>query len=352
MSVSQTSARKVAISTVLGPLMSHPRRLVPICALLLAIAAPAVHADDGAPLPETQWLVHGGFDIGRDHSRGVIASADYTGRTNATALDSRYWDAGAAFSRSQSTVEATLLRPSAETRTGAGNAYATYGNERWRGVLGFDATKDEGFRKSQRWSVGVDFAHGGFDANLTASRRRTVFDDFTISVRAAELLGINLPAALTVDCSITDKGIGARLGYSGATWGMYANTTSHHYDKAACSSNLALADQLRRLSGADFFNLGGRFFDRARARVGGRIGQNSRLLKSEFGAGISFDLWIPWVVDYSRDKDQFGEASTSNYSISGTLRLSSNVSIDLTLGNTSGDGGSAQYVGAMLAVAL
>jgi hypothetical protein len=333
--------------------MTHPRhRIALVAALALAAAAPAARADDGAPLPETQWLMHGGVDIGRDHSRGVSVSADYTGRTNATALDSRYWDAGAGFSRSQSTVKATLLRPSTETRTGAGSGYATYGNERWRGVLGFDAAKDEGFRKSQRVSLGVDFAHGGFDANLTASRRRTVFDDFTISVQAAEALGISLPSAITVDCSITDNGLGAKAAYSGATWGVYASSNTYHYKKAACSSNLAIADQLRRLSGEDFFALGGRFFDRARARVGGRIGQNSRLLKSEFAAGFSFDLWIPWAVDYSRDKDQFGEASTSNYSVSGTLRLSSNVSLDLTLGNTSGDGGSAQYVGAMLAVAL
>lgn len=352
MSADPTFVKKEAVSTSLGSVMNQSCRLFLASALLLAAAAPAARADDGAPLPETQWLVHGGFDIGRNHSRGFTASADYTGRNNATALDSRYWDAGAGFSRSQSTVKATLLRQSAETRTGTGSAYATYGNERWRGLLAFDAAKDENFRKSQRVTAGAEFAHGGFDASLTASRRRTVFDDFTIGTQVAERLGINLPSAITVDCSITDNGLGAKVGYSGATWGVYAGTNSYHYKKAACSSSLAIAEQLQRLSSADFFTLGDRFFDRARSRVGGRIGRNSRLLKSEFNAGFSFDLWIPWAVDYSRDKDQFGEASTSNYAVSGTLRLSSNVTIDLTLGNTSGDGGSAQYVGAMLAVAL
>ena len=333
-------------------MFNTPTRIALAATLVLAAATPAALAEEGGPQPESQWLLHGGFDLGRNHSRGVTSSVDYTGRNNATALDSRYWDAGAAFSRSQSTVKATRLRPSAETRTGSGDAYASYGTERWRGVLGFDATKDEGFRKSQRVSAGVDFAHNGFAANLTASRRRTVFDDFILSVQAARFLGISLPAAVNLDCSITDKGIGARLGYQGASWGAYASGNSYHYDKAACSANFALPDVLRRLSDSDFFALGGRFFDRARGRVGGRIGQNSRLLKNEFGVGFNLAWGLQWSVDYLRSKDQFGAASTSNYSLTGTLGLASNVSLDMTIGNTSGDGGGAQYLGLMLAVAM
>ena len=319
---------------------------------LIAALAPAVHAEDGALLADSQWLVHGGGDVGKDHSRGVSASIDYTGRTNANASDSRYWDAGGAFSRSQSTVKSTALRPETETRTGTGNAYASYGSERWRGVLGFDATKDEGLRKSQRVSGGVDFAHGAFGANLTASRRRTTFDDFTISAAAAALLGIPLGTDAIVGCSITDKGVGARVGYNGASFGAYASGNTYHYDKAACATNFVLPDRLQRLSDADFFELAGRFLDRARSRMGGRIGQNSRLLKSEFGAGFSFAWKIQWAVDYMRYEDQFGGATGSNYSLTGTLGLASNVSLDLTLGNTSGDGGSAPYLGVMLAVGL
>jgi hypothetical protein len=320
--------------------------------LLLASLTPAVHAEDGALLADSQWLVHGGGDVGKDHSRGVSASIDYTGRSNSNASDSRYWDAGGAFSRSQSTVKATVLRPETETRTGTGNAYASYGSERWRGVLGFDATKDEGLRKSQRVSGGVDFAHGAFGANLTASRRRTTFDDFTISAAAAALLGIPLGTDAIVGCSITDKGIGARVGYNGASFGAYASGNTYHYDKAACATNFVLPDRLQRLSDADFFDLAGRFLDRARSRRGGRIGQNSRLLKSEFGAGFSFAWHLQWAVDYLRYEDQFGGATGSNYSLTGTLGLASNVSLDLTLGNTSGDGGSAPYLGVMLAVGL
>lgn len=321
-------------------------------ALLLAGLTPAVHAEDGALLADSQWLVHGGGDVGKDHSRGVSVSIDYTGRSNSTASDSRYWDAGGAFSRSQANVEATELRPETETRTGTGSAYASYGSERWRGVLGFDATKDEGLRKSQRVSGGVDFAHGAFGANLTASRRRTTFDDFTISAAAAALLQIPLATDALVGCSITDKGIGARLGYNGASFGAYASGNTYHYDKASCATNFTLPDRLRRLTDADFFELAGRFLDRARSRAGGRIGQNSRLLKSEFGAGVSFAWKIQWALDYMRYEDQFGGATASNYSLTGTLGLASNVSLDLTLGRTSGDGGSAPYLGVMLAVGL
>lgn len=320
--------------------------------VLLASLAPTVRAEEGALLADSQWLVHGGGDVGKDHSRGVSASIDYTGRSNSTASDSRYWDAGGAFSRSQANVNATALRPETETRTGTGSAYASYGSERWRGVLGFDATKDEGLRKSQRVSGGVDFNHGAFGANLTASHRRTTFDDFTISAVAAALLGIPLGSDAVVGCSITDKGIGARLGYNGAAFGAYASGNTYHYDKASCATNFTLPDRLQRLTDSDFFDLAGRFLDRARSRAGGRIGQNSRLLKSEFGAGVSFAWKIQWALDYMRYEDQFGGGTSSNYSLTGTLGLASNVSLDLTLGNTSGDGGSAPYVGVMLAVGL
>ena len=333
-------------------MINDSRRSVIAAALMFCALTPAVHAEDGALLADSQWLVHGGGDFGKDHSRGVSASIDYTGRSNSSALDSRYWDAGGAFSRSQSNVEATVLRPATETRTGTGNGYVSYGSERWRGVLGFDATKDEGLRKSQRVSGGVDFARGAFGANLTASRRRTTFDDFTISATAAALLGIPLGTDAIVGCSITDKGIGARVGYNGASFGAYALGNTYHYDKASCATNFTLPDRLQRLSDADFFELAGRLLDRARSRMGGRIGQNSRLLKSEFGAGISFAWRIQWAVDYMRYEDQFGGATGSNYSLTGTLGLASNVSLDLTLGNTSGDGGSAPYLGVMLAVGL
>ena len=327
------------------------RRLLAV-ALLLTSLTPTVRAEDGALLADSAWLVRGGGDVGKDQSRGISASIDYTGRSNANESESRYWDAGGAFSRSQSNVESTALRPKTETRTGTGNGYASYGSERWRGVLGFDATKDEGLRKSQRVSGGVDFAHGAFGANLTASRRRTTFEDFTISPAAAALLGIPLGSNAIVGCSITDKGVGARVGYSGAVFGAYASGNTYHYDKAACATNFVLPDRLQRLSDADFFELAGRFLDRARSRRGGRIGQNSRLLKSEFGAGFSFAWRIQWTVDYMRYEDQFGGATGSNYALTGTLGLASNVSLDLTLGNTSGDGGSAPYLGVMLAVGL
>ena len=320
--------------------------------LLLASLTPAVRADDGALLADSQWVVHGGGDVGKDHSRGVSASIDYTGRSNSTAGDSRYWDAGGAFSRSQSNVKATAANPETETRTGTGNAYASYGSERWRGVLGFDATKDEGLRKSQRVSGGVDFAQGALGANLTVSHRRTTFDDFTISSAAAALLGIPLGSDTLVGCSITDKGVGARLGYNGAAFGAYASGNTYHYDKASCATNFVLPDRLQRLTDSDFLDLAGRFLDRARSRVGGRIGQNSRLLKSEFGAGFSFAWKIQWAVDYMRSQDQFGGATTSNYALTGILGLASNVSLDLTLGRTSGDGGSSPYLGVMLAVGL
>lgn len=320
--------------------------------LLLASLTPAVRAEEGALLADSQWLVHGGGDVGKDRSRGVSASIDYTGRSNANASDLRYWDAGGAFSRSQSNVASTALRPATQTRTGAGSAYASYGGERWRGMLGFDATKDEGFRKSQRVSGGVDFTHGAFGANLTASRRRTTFDDFTISAQAAALLGIPLGSDVIVGCSIADKGVGARLSYNGAAFGAYAAGNTYHYDKAACAASLVLPDRLQRLSDADFSGLASRSLSRARSRSGGRIGQNSRLLKSEFGAGFTFAWHIQWAVDYMRYEDQFGGAATSNYALTGIFGLASNVSLDLTLGNTSGDGGSVPYLGVMLAVGL
>lgn len=328
------------------------RRSAPLAVWMLACLIPPAHAQEAAPAPDSQWMLRGGLDVGRDHSRGVQVSVDYTGRTNVTPLDDRYWDVGGAFSRSQATVKSTAMRAGAETRTGTGNGYASYGTQRWRGVLGFEATKDEALRKSQRWSGGVDFAHGGFGANLTLSHRRTVFEDFTPSAQAAEDLGVTLPGAVTANCSLIDKGLGGRLGYRGSAWSAYATGSSFHYDKVKCGFDAALPDVLQRLSTADFFGFADGFLDRARARVAGRIGQQSRLLKSEFGLGASVTWGIDWALDYLRSTDEFGGAKLSNYALTGTLGLAPNVSLDLTLGSTSGDLGSAPYLGVMLAVAM
>ena len=332
--------------------MSAPVRHALFAASICGAFALPVHAQEAAPGPDSQWMLRGGFDVGRNHSRGFDASVDYTGRTGAMPEGDRYYDAGFAFSRSQSTVKSTATRPGAETRTGAGVGYVSYGSERWRGVLGMDAARDQDLRKSRRVSLGVDFARGGFAANLTGSHRKTTFDTFTFDPIIAERLGITLGGTHSVDCTISDKGLGARLGYGGNSWGMYASGNSYHYDKAKCSFDFDVPDVFKRLAAADFFDLAGRFLDRARARVGGRIGQEARLLKSEFGLGANFDLWIKWSVDYLRSQDAFGGATTSDYSVTGTFGLASNVSLDLTLGNTSGDGGSAQFVGLMLAVAM
>lgn len=301
---------------------------------------------------DSQWLLQGGLDVGRDHSRGVMASVDYTGRTSATAADDRYYDAGFAFSRSQSTAQPTARRPGAETRTTAGDAYVSYGTQRWRGVLGLNAANDAFLRKSKGGSLGVEFSQGGFSARLDGTFRKTVFDTFTLDPAIAARLGITLNGDGTVSCTVTDKGAGARAAYDGSIWGAYASYDTRSFDKVKCAFGFTVPDVFRRLANADFENLGGRFLDRARARVGGRIGDRSRLLKSGFGLGVSLDFWIHWSVDYLRSTDAFGDGSASSYALTGTFSLAPNVSLDATLGSTSGDGGSAPFIGLMLAVGV
>lgn len=329
----------------------HPYFSVALAAALTLAVMPA-QADETGPSPDSQWMLRGGLDLGRDHSRGVGASVDYTGHTAIMPADERYFDAGFAFSRSQSTPKSTALRAGADTRTGAGNGYVSYGTERWRGVLGLDAANDSYLRKSKRVTLGVDFTHKGFSANLNGSHRKTDFDTFTMDPTIAENLGITLGGTGSTSCTVTDKGVGGRVGYNGSAWGAYATGNSYSFDKVKCSFDFSVPDALQQLSAADFFGLAGRFLDRARARVGGRIGESSRLLKSEFGLGANLDFWIHWSVDYLRSKDAFGQASTSSYALTGTFNLAPNVSLDVTLGSTSGDGGSLPFAGVMLAVAM
>lgn len=303
-------------------------------------------------VPDSQWLLQGGLDVGRTHTHGVVASVDYTGRTSVTPADERYYDAGFAFSRSQATVRSTASRQGAETRTGAGDAYVSYGTQRWRGVFGLDAADDAFLRKSKRGVLGVEYAQGGLSARLDGSFRKTVFETFTLDPGIAGNLGITLGGDGSVSCTVIDKGVGARAAWRGSAWGIHVAGNSWSFDKVKCAYGFSVPDTFQSMAPADFFSLAGEFLDRARARVGGRIGEDSRLLKSRFGLGASVDFWIHWSVDYLRSQDAFGEASTSTYALTGTFSLAPNVSLDATLGRTSGDGSSSPFIGLMLAVGL
>jgi len=303
-------------------------------------------------VPDSQWLLQGGLDVGRTHTHGVVASVDYTGRTSVTPADERYYDAGFAFSRSQATVRSTASRQGAETRTGAGDAYVSYGTQRWRGVFGLDAADDAFLRKSKRGTLGVEYAQGGLSARLDGSFRKTVFETFNLDPGIAGNLGITLGGDGSVSCTVTDKGVGARAAWRGSAWGIHVAGNSWSFDKVKCAYGFSVPDTFQSMAPADFFSLAGEFLDRARARVGGRIGEDSRLLKSRFGLGASVDFWIHWSVDYLRSQDAFGEASTSTYALTGTFSLAPTVSLDATLGNTRGEGGGTPFLGVMLAVSL
>jgi len=330
-------------------------RSVLLAAWVLAGLAPGgVFAEDDASggVADSQWMLRGGLDAGRTHTHGVLASVDYTGRTGATPADERYYDAGFEFSRSQATTRSTATRQGAETRTGAGDVHVSYGTQRWRGVFGLDAADDAFLRKSKRGVLGGEFAQGGLSARLEGSFRKTVFETFTLDPGIASNLGITLGGDGSASCTVTDKGVGARAAWQGSSWGAYVAGNSWSFDKVKCAYGFPVPDAFLLMAPADFSNLAGEFLDPARARVGGRIGEDSRLLKSRFGLGMSLDFWIHWSVDYLRSKDAFGEATTSSYALTGTFSLAPNVSLDATLGRTSGDGSSSPFIGLMLAVGL
>jgi hypothetical protein len=294
------------------------------------------------------WSVRAGGEWGSDGSRGSTASLDYSGLALEAGVSGLHSDAP---------------DKSAGTVTSSGRAYVKYGSNILKGGVAFDSTSDESLRHSQRWTGSLDLTLSGWAAGLNVATRKTLFDSFPADVVSRPRAGEVLDVLTNADCSLHDMEYGGSLGYNAAGWSVYASGAWSDYGNVSCGYDHNVANVSGGLSRAQFQQLAGAFLSRAVARAGGRIGDDTRLLSSQVGAGAAHH-WerFSLSVDYSRSQDEFGGAIQNGYSLTGTFVLNSRFSLDITAGATSGNqtassswanaSGATPYAGAYLTVSF
>jgi hypothetical protein len=107
------------------------------------------------------------------------------------------------------------------------------------------------------------------------------------------------------------------------------------------------------LSSLEFQSLSGALLDRAQLRAGGQIGQQTQLLQSQFGAGISHS-WgrAALAFDYLHANAEFGDTIQDGYALSGTIPVLKAVAVKLTVGTTITNSVSTPYGGLYVLVNL
>jgi hypothetical protein len=330
--------------------MSAPKNtaIVLAFALSLCAAAPTLRAEEQPSDQQPQaWNLRSGAEFGKGGTRSFTMTADYSGHVESAADDVKY-----------ATFGLSGLRTKAPGTTGPsvttdGGITAGYGTQRIRGHLGFDATLEQDLRRSQQISGGVDLAYNGWSAMLEGSHRRTDFVDFNVTPAAAAAVGIILPSAALAGCSITDRGVGTKIGYDGQTWSIYGTGNWNSFKKADCSFDVTAAQNAGLLDALAFENLAGGFLQRAYGRTAGRIGRQTQLLKSDTSISLSHMLGSTNLsVDYDRAKFQFGGATQSTYDITGSHPVGQNCSLELALGTTVQNSKKSPYLGLYVTVGL
>jgi hypothetical protein len=328
-----------------------------ISALVLAFApvlcagATNLHAQDvPTEQPPQAWELRSGAEFGKGGTRSFTMSADYSGHVESGADDAKYATFGVSGLRIKAPAVAGTLAPSVTTD---GGISAGYGTQRIRGHAGFDATLEQDVRRSQQINAGIDLAYRGFSGMLEGSHRRTDFVDFNVTPAAAAVAGITLPSAALAGCSLTDRGIGTKLGYEGQSWTVTASGNWNSYKKADCSFDVTAVQNAGLLDTGVFETLAGGILQRALGRTAGRIGRRAQLLKSDMSVSVAHMISTTNVtVDFDKSKDEFGGATQSTYDITGSHPVGGNSSLELAIGTTVQNSKKSPYLGLYVTVGL
>jgi len=317
----------------------------------------AASADTDSSGPE--WTLTAGTEYGRDDSRGSLMSVDYVGKDgpgpaeNSTQRGQVAFGVSGLHSDTPTTSVSDSFTASGTTATTSGQIYFRYGIEALRGGVAFNITRDQDYRDSQQWTGMLHSGAHGWSIDVDVSSRQTHFDGFPIS--GSEVL--RQDQAITTDsnanCTLHDIGYGGSLTYTIGSWSTYGSGSVNKYDNTACSYNVAEPNALQRLSSYDFLLLSGTLLARGQLRAGGQIGQQTQLLQSQFGAGVSHSCGrAALAFDYLHAKAEFGDTTQDGYALSGTIPAVKAVAVKLTVGTTITNSVSAPYGGLYVLVNL
>jgi hypothetical protein len=329
--------------------LGRVRRIVGLSlAITMAMLGTSAASPESGGEPE--WNLTAGTEYGREGSRASLMSVDYAGKDDtgtsgranhpghaAFGLSGLHSDTPAASASDSSTA-------SGITVTTSGQIYFRYGIEALRGGVTFDSTRDENYRNSHQWTSTLHSGAKGWAIDVNVSTRQTRFDGFPIGGSEVSRPGQTITTGGDANCTLRDTGYGGVLTYSGDLWTAYGSGSANSYGATACSFSVAVPNALQRLNSIGFQALSGAFLNRAQVRAGGQIGQQTQLLQSQFGAGVSRS-WgrVALAFDYLHAKSEVADTIQDGYALSGTIPVLKAVAIKLAVGTTVTNSVSAPY---------
>ena len=208
--------------------------------------------------------------------------------------------------------------------------------EHWGFALSVAYWKDPDLVEAADYGGSVFLKWGGWQLMASALARASAFNSFTVS---GTIPRPNLPP-LTVSgrasCDLNDRGIGARLAFTGQRWSSYLSGRSYDYDQFDCGfSSVTVGavtispDRLRTLSPAFL----GRLTARATAAGSINVRANTVFLDSSLAAGISTVRGTRvYAVDYLRTKERFDGLVANTLAASLTFATSRRTDLEIHLG--------------------
>lgn len=235
-------------------------------------------------------ILHGSVDAGGSGSSGLAVAFDHQRPET--------WTTSASAARYDSDTEAG----STQSTSGAVQVRRALG--RFGVTAGVDYVSDTALRKSWRWTGGADATVGAFRLALEASTRGTDYATVPYTTPLTGPNGNTVNVSGKLDCTQRDLGFALSVNWSAEVWGVYASGASNDFASLECGFESAASPTRVRLALAQRYSqLAGALADRLEARVGGRIGLDSALLGSQWGAGVwrNFDK-VDVTLDFVESK--------------------------------------------------
>lgn len=325
--------------------VSSVRRVSLACAAALLGVAPALAL--AAPSPaDPAWQLRAAADVGEDESRGARLSLDY-------APSDGPFSFGVAAQYSEAALAGPAPGGDAKPKTTGFGADAGWLLGPALLSLGFDASDDEDFRSSDRWTAGVRVGTGGFGVEARVSRRATDFDPVTVGGPFTLRNGQTITLTGNVACDVDDTGYGLTFDWTGDRWSAYVGGSKYDYESLTCAFSANVPAELQRLSARRFATLSSAAARRFEPRAGGVIARETQLLESEFTAGVGYRFDVVSVsVDWFHGKDEFARVDQDDWSATLGFPLGDAWSLDLTGGMADLGGESSGYGGLAISVRL
>jgi hypothetical protein len=204
--------------------------------------------------------------------------------------------------------------------------------------FGLGGWVEDDFVQADTVSAAFDFHGAAWSVTLQTEFRQSDLEPFDINRTIIRRDGSLLTISARADCEFEDTGIGARLGWSNASWDFDIGGMSFDYDDFGCGFNSPALDILRSATRDEFVQLADSVTDFLSLSAGRYLLLENSFLDSRLSANLSYDSGAHlYRVRYDRIEDVFFGRTADTLSGGIGFALRSGKEIEVYAGITESD---------------